>query len=155
MTQPHATPSRRPVEPATGAAPGERLHHHDERDHAVGWIAFAAIVLSLVGVLNAIYGIAAIATSDFYRAGTEHIVGDLATHGWLMLVIGVVQFIAAIGVLAFAQWARWVGVATASANGLVQLLVMPAAPFLALALLTMDVLVVYGLVAYGQRWRDT
>jgi hypothetical protein len=146
MTQPHATPSRRPVEPATGAAPGERLHHHDERDHAVGWIAFAAIVLSLVGVLNAIYGIAAIATSDFYRAGTEHIVGDLATHGWLML---------AIGVLAFAQWARWVGVATASANGLVQLLVMPAAPFLALALLTMDVLVVYGLVAYGQRWRDT
>jgi len=154
MTQPHATRSRRPVEPATAAAPGERFDD-GERDHAVGWIAFAAIVLSLVGVLNAIYGIAAIAASDFYATDTHYVVGNLDAHGWLMLVVGVVQFGAAIGVLAYAQWARWVGVASAAANGMVQLLVMPAAPFLALTLLAMDVLVVYGLVAYGQRWRAT
>ena len=154
MTQTHATRFRRPVEPATAAEPGEGFRH-DDSDRAVGWIVFAAIVLALVGGLNGIYGTAAIASSHFYVADREYVVGNLETYGWLMLLIGVVQFFAAMGVLAFAQWARWVGVASAAANGIVQLLVMPAAPFLALTLLAMDVLVVYGLVAYGGRWRAT
>jgi hypothetical protein len=152
MTQPQVTRSRRPFEPATAAGPGEGLHH-DDSDHAVGWLVFAAIVLALVGVLNGIYGTAAIASSDFYAKDTQYVVGDLETYGWLMLLVGVVQFCASLGVLAFAQWARWVGVASAGANGIIQLLVMPAAPFLALGLFVVDVLVVYGLVAYGWRAR--
>ena len=154
MTQPHATRFQRPVEPATAAERGEALHR-DESDHAVGWIVFAAIVLALVGGLNGVYGTAAIATSGFYAGDAEYVVGNLETHGWLMLLTGVVQFFAAMGVLALAQWARWVGVASAAANGIVQLLVMPAAPFLTLTVFAMDVLVVYGLVAYGGRWRAT
>jgi hypothetical protein len=154
MTQPDATRFRRPVEPATAADPGEGVRR-DESGHAVGWLGFAAIVLALVGALNGIYGTAAIASSNFYVTNADYVLGDLETYGWLMLLIGVVQFCAAMGVLAFAHWARWVGVASAAANGIVQLLVMPAAPFLALALLAMDVLVVYGLVAYGARWRAT
>ena len=154
MTQPHATRSPRPVEPATQAGPGEGSRH-DEADRAVGWMVFAAIVLGLVGVLSGIYGIAAIASSDFYVTDTQYVLGNLETYGWAMLVVGVVQFCASLGVLAFAQWARWLGVASAAVNAIVQLLVMPAAPFLAVALLTVDVLVVYGLIAYGQRWRGT
>lgn len=152
MSQPPATRSPRPVEPATATDSSARFHH-DESDHAVGWIVFASIVLSLVGLLNGIYGIAAIAGSRVYVRGADYVLGDLGTYGWLMVVIGVVQIGAALGLLAFAQWARWVGAASASANAIVQLLVMPAAPFLAIALLTVDILVVYGLVAYGQRWR--
>jgi hypothetical protein len=154
MTQPHATRSARPAEPATQAGPRERFGH-DESDHAVGWVVFAAIVLAFVGTLNVIYGIGAIATSGFYVRDTQYVLGDLETYGWVMLVVGAVQFCAALGLLAFAQWARWLGVASAAVNAIVQLLVMPAAPFLALALLAVDVLVVYGLIAYGQRWRGT
>lgn len=154
MTQPQVTRSPPSFAPATAAGSDEGFHH-DEYDHAVGWLVFAAIVLALVGVLNGIYGIAAIATSSFYAQDARYVFGNLETHGWLMLLIGVVQFCASLGVLAFAQWARWVGVASVGANAIVQLLVMPAAPFLALALLAMDVLVIYGLVAYGGRWRPT
>jgi hypothetical protein len=154
MTQPHATRSRRPVEPASADVPGERLRDYEsEAEHAVGWIVFAAIVLALLGVLNGIYGIAAIAGSDVYVHDAKYVLGSLEMYGWLMLAIGVVQVCASLAVLAFVQWARWVGAASAAANALVQLLVMPAAPVAALILFATDVLVVYGLVAYGQRWR--
>ena len=152
MTQPHETRSGRSVELAIPRAPRER-HHDDEADHAVGWIVFAAIALSLLGVLNCIYGTAAIVSSGFYPKGTHYVVGDVKAFGWLLLLTGVVQCCASVGLLAFAQWARWAGVAAAVANGFVQLLVMPAAPFLMLALLAIDVLVVYGLVTYGHRWQ--
>jgi hypothetical protein len=154
MTQPNATRARRPVEPPTAADPKPAVGH-DEARHAVGWIAFSALLLALVGALNGIYGTAAIATSDFYVKDAQYVLGNLAAHGWVMLVIGVVQFCAAVGILAFAPWARWVGVASAAVNAIVQMLVMPAAPFLAGTLLAMDVLIVYGLVTYGDRWRET
>jgi hypothetical protein len=70
-----------------------------------------------------------------------------------MLVLGAVQFAAALGILAFSSWGRWVGVFSAGVNAIIQLAVMPAAPFLALAILAVDVLVIYGLIAYGGRWR--
>jgi hypothetical protein len=154
MTQPHATRSERPVERAASDRPGAR-HRHDESDRAVGWIVFAAVALALLGLLNGIYGTAAIVNSRFYVRGAEYVVGDLETFGWLMLVIGIVQCGASVGLLAFVQWARWAGVAAAVANGVVLLLVMPAAPFLMAALLAIDLLVAYGLVAYGQRWHET
>jgi hypothetical protein len=154
MTQPHETRSGRPVEFAIARPARERLRD-DEAEHAVGWIVFAAVVLALLGVLNGIYGTAAIVSSGFYPRGTHYVVGDVKTFGWLLLLTGVAQCWASMGLLAFAQWARWAGVATAVANGFVQLLVMPAAPFLMLALLAIDVLVVYGLVAYGDRWQAT
>ena len=46
---------------------------------------------------------------------------------------------------------RWVGVGIASVNAIVQSLFIPAYPFWSLTLLTLDILVIYGLVAYGKR----
>jgi hypothetical protein len=152
MTQPHATPTAGPADPA---AVGRRAAGARGEEPGVGWLVFAAIVLALVGVMNVIYGIAAIGSSSFYVQDAHYVAGDLNAYGWLLAAVGAIQFGAALGILAFAQWARWVGVAAASVNAIVQLLVMPAAPFLALALFTVDVLVVYGLVAYGGRWRST
>jgi hypothetical protein len=44
-----------------------------------------------------------------------------------------------------------VEIVTAGLNSIVQLLFLPAYPFLALALFTVDVLIIYGLIAYGGR----
>jgi hypothetical protein len=53
------------------------------------------------------------------------------------------------------QWrgARWVGVAIAALNAIAQLMFMPAYPLWALCLFTLDVLVIYGLIAHGARSR--
>jgi hypothetical protein len=145
MTEPYETAVR-------GATPRDRSLPEAER--GVGWMVFAAVMLATGGALNGIYGIAAIASSKFFVAGASYVIGDLKTLGWIAIALGAAEMAAALGILAFAQWARWLGAGAAAVNALVQLLIMPAAPFLALALLVMNVLVVYALVAYGNHWRD-
>jgi hypothetical protein len=46
---------------------------------------------------------------------------------------------------------RWIGVAIAAGNAILQLLFMPAYPFWSLCLFTLDILVIYGLIARGRR----
>jgi hypothetical protein len=48
---------------------------------------------------------------------------------------------------------RWVGVAIAALNAMVQLIAMPAYPVWSLCLIALDVLVIYGLIAHGSRSR--
>jgi len=116
-----------------------------------GWVTFAGVMIGLVGVLNVIYGIAAIDKSSFYVANARYVFGDLKTWGWVMLIVGAVQLCAAFGIFARVTWARWVGVASAAANMIVQLLLLPQYPLLSLAIFAIDVLVIYGLVAYARR----
>jgi hypothetical protein len=116
-----------------------------------GWVAFAAIMLVIVGVLNFIYGIAALDTANFYVNNAQYVISDLNTWGWVVMGIGAIQVVAAVSLLAGSHFGRWIGVFSAAGNAITQLLVLPGAPFLAISLLAIDVLVIYGLVAYGGR----
>ena len=120
-------------------------------DRGSGWVLFAGMMLAIVGTLNFIYGIAAIDNSKFYVKDAQFIISDLNTWGWFLLFVGAVQVVSALGIWARVAGARWVGILTAAGNAVIQLMVLPAYPFLALALFTLDILVIYGLLAYGSR----
>jgi hypothetical protein len=108
-------------------------------------------MLAIVGTLNVVYGIAAIDKAHVYGGDTTFVFGGLSTWGWFLLLVGLVQLGAAFGVWSGAQWARWVGVFAASVNGIMQLLFLPAFPLLSLSLFAVDILVIYGLIQYGDR----
>ena len=116
-----------------------------------GWVLFAGIMLSIVGTLNVIYGIAAIDNSSFYAANAEYVITDLQTFGWFLLVIGTIQFVAAFGIWARSGWARWVGIISAGVNSILQMFLISGFPLLSVTLFAIDVLVIYGLLAYGKR----
>ena len=120
-----------------------------EETHGGGWVTFAGLMLGIVGTLNVIYGIGAIDDANVYAGNTQYVFGDLNMWGWFLLILGAVQFVAAFGIWNRAEWARWVGVASATGNMVLQLLFLPAFPFLSLTLLAMDLLVIYGLIQYG------
>jgi len=122
-----------------------------EGSHGEGWVIFAGIIIMIAGTLNFIYGIAAIANSHFYVANTRYVVGDLKAWGWAVMLLGVLQFCVALGIWVRAGWARWTGVLIAALNAIAQLLFIAAYPLLSLAIIVLDVLVIYGLVAYGDR----
>jgi Short repeat of unknown function (DUF308) len=124
---------------------------YEDEPAGSGWVAFAGVMIAIVGVLNIIYGIAAISNSRFFVHETTYILSDLNTWGWVLLITGIIQFCAAIAIFGRAQWARWVGVLTASVNAIIQLVFIPAYPFGSLAMFALDILVIYGLVAYGGR----
>ena len=116
-----------------------------------GWVVFAAVLILLAATLNVIYGIAAIGNSQFYVSDTHFVISNLKTWGWVVLAFGVIQYCAALGILVQASWARWTGVAVAGVNAVIQLVFLPAAPFLSLSVFALDLLVIYGLIAYGGR----
>ena len=68
-----------------------------------------------------------------------------------MLIIGVIEWGVGIAVFIKSQFARWVGVAILSLNAIVQLMLIPAYPFWSLSIFAVDILAIFGLVAYGGR----
>lgn len=122
-----------------------------DAERGSGWATFAGVMLLLLGVMNVIYGIAAISNSTFYVADAKYILSDLNTYGWVALVIGVVQLLVGVGVFARVQFARWLGVLFASLNLIAQLMWISASPLAALVFVAIDVLVIYALVAHGHK----
>jgi len=114
-----------------------------------GWVTFAALMLGLAGLFNFIAGIAAVANSKVFVNDAAFIFSDLNTWGWIVLVLGVVQVLAAMALLSGSEFARWFGIATAGANAIGQLLFVQAYPFWSLALFAMDILIIYGLAMYA------
>ena len=133
------------IEPASGAG-----GWYAER-RGYGLVLFASVMLVIVGCFNLIYGIAAIANSHVFTANAHYVFGNLRTWGWITLIIGVLQLLAAAGVLAGNQLARWFGVAVLGLSAIDQMFFIPAYPFWSLVIIAVDVVALYGLCAYGSR----
>jgi hypothetical protein len=119
-----------------------------------GWIVFAGTMLMLVGILNVVYGIAAIDNANFFVNGANYVISDLNTWGWVVLITGAVQMLTAFGVWARNTFATWLGIAFVGINAIGQLLMLPAYPFLAISLFAVDVLIIYGLAVHGGRRQE-
>jgi len=123
----------------------------EEKEKGSGWLLFASIMLMMVGVFNVIWGIAAVAKSTVFVADTRLVFGSLNSWGWIYLILGVIEICAGFGVLSKAQWARWFGIVVGSIAAIMAFFSIWAYPGWALLIITLDVLVVYGLAAYGGR----
>src|SRR4051812_14787015 len=93
-----------------------------EEPRGYGWLIFAGTMLAIVGTLNFIYGIAAISNSKFYARDVTYVISNLNTWGWFLLFVGGLQFAAALSIFGQAAWGRWVGIATAGVNAILQML---------------------------------
>ncbi len=121
----------------------------DTASRASGWIGFAAITLGLAGGWNVFDGILAIARSKVYVANATYVFSDLRTWGWIVLIVGVLEVLASFALLGGSSVARWFGIGAAGINSIVNLMFVPAAPFWAIAIFTLDMLVIYALAVYG------
>jgi hypothetical protein len=133
----------------TNSATGTGGRHAE--GHGYGLVLFASVLLVMVGFFNLIYGIAAIANSHVFTANAHYVFGSLRTWGWITLIIGAVQVLAAGGVLAGNQLARWFAVAVVGLSAIDQMFFIPAYPFWSLMIIAVDVVALYGLCAYGSR----
>jgi uncharacterized membrane protein HdeD (DUF308 family) len=115
-----------------------------------GWVGFAGVMILLAGILNFVYGIAAIDGSSFFTDEGRYVIfDDLNTWGWILLVIGVLQVIGAFSIWNRNIYGRIIGVVTASVSVLAILFTVNAYPFAAFMVFIIDLLVIYGLMAHG------
>ena len=131
----------------TGAGPARADAHVD---HASGycWIVFAGTMLMLVGVLNVIYGIAAIDDSTFFVNDAKYVISDLNTWGWVVLVTGALQLLSGFGIWVATRSRRGPG-SRSPRNCIGVLLMLLVYPLLSISLFAVDVLIVYGLLVHG------
>ena len=113
-------------------------------------IVLAGTFLILGGVLNVIYGIAAISNSRFFLNETKYIISDLKTWGWIVLIIGILELFAAFSLLSGKTFGRWVGLIVGSLNAISALLSIPAYPLWSLAIFALSLWIIYGLAVYWE-----
>ena len=119
-----------------------------EKTHS-GWVTFAGVMLFIGGVLNTIYGIAAIADSSFFIQDQKYILSNLNTWGWVTVVLGVLQLFAAFSLWSGGLYGRFVAILAASLSAVASLLSIPAYPFWSLAIFAIDIIVIYQVAMYG------
>ena len=142
--------SSSPYTPVDGGR-GQLDYSYYDDEAGYGLVTFAGVMLMIVGVLNTIYGIAAIDDANVFVNDARYVFGDLNTWGWFLLALGILQLFAAFAIWRGASWGRWFGVGCASVNAILQTMWIPAYPILAMTILALDVAVIYGLLAYGSR----
>jgi hypothetical protein len=84
--------------PATTPAAGRGGRYAERQPH--GLVLFAAVLLVVLGFFNLIDGISAVARSHVFIANAHFVFGDLKAWGWVALILGALQLLAAAGVLA-------------------------------------------------------
>ena len=133
----------------TATEAGRGTHRRLGEGH--GLITFASVLLVILGCFNLIYGIAAIAHSHVFVANAHYVFGGLRTWGWITLILGALQLLAAAGIVAGNQLARWFAVAVLGLNAIDQMFFLPAYPLWSLVIIAVDVVALYALCAYGSR----
>jgi hypothetical protein len=116
-----------------------------------GWAWFTGGLMGLVGLFQIITGIVALAGSGYYTVPTRNLVVDASysTWGWVHLVLGIVALVTGGG-LAFGNTvARVVGVVLAALSAVVNLAFIPASPFAATLIISLDVFLIYAITVHG------
>jgi hypothetical protein len=116
-----------------------------------GRALFVGILLLVAGVLNLIYGIAAVGNATFFTADTQYVFSGLHTWGWITIILGVIQLTAALSLFAGGAYGRVVGVVAASLGAVGALLDIGGAhPWWALGVFAICVICIHGLVVLDE-----
>jgi hypothetical protein len=121
-----------------------------------GWIAFAGIMLILVGALDIVNGLWALDHKN--SAGpvaSQLMYANLETWGWIMLIWGILVVVAGFLVFSRSQFGRWIGILAASIAMIVNMTWIVAFPLASLTIVFLAALVLYALIVYGGRDQAT
>jgi hypothetical protein len=116
----------------------------------LGRAIFAAVLLMIGGILNIIWGIAAIGNSSFFVHNTHYIVSNLKGWGWITLIIGILEVCASVSLFAGGTYGRWFAIVMGSLAAIDALLNIPAYPFWSIAVFALSLWIIHGLLIYGE-----
>ncbi len=110
------------------------------------WIAFAGVMMLILGSLDVIWGLAAIVNDDVVVVGGHGaLIFDLTTWGWIQMILGVVVGLTGLGLITGNEVARVLGIFLLAINAVLQVVWFPAAPLWAFLMIILDVVIIYQL----------
>src|SRR5215217_2277798 len=122
---------------------------------AVGFILFAAVMMIMAGVFQALQGLVGIFENEFYVPTRNYLFQfDATTWGWTHLLVGLLVAFAGWGLLSGRTWARVAAITLAVLSAIANFLFIPYYPFWSLLLITLDIFVIWAIAAHGGGMRD-
>ena len=118
-----------------------------------GWVAFASAYLAIAGGMHVIWGIVALSNkSAFHEDGL--VWSKLDTWGWIAIVLGALQMVAALMIFARRFAGQWLGGVLAIAGVFLSFLAAGAYPILSVMALVANGLVLWAVTTHGDEFDD-
>ena len=119
------------------------------RNRATGLAMFAGVVMVLVGLLDILQGITAIAKDSIFVHTSNYVYAfDTTAWGWIHLCLGVLVFVVGLGVLRGNTAARIIGIFFVALSLISNFLYIPYYPFWAITLIALDLFVIWALSVF-------
>ena len=120
------------------------------REPVSGWatagLAFAAVLMMVVGIFQGIAGLAAIFENEFFVVTPNYVFeGDVTAWGWIHLILGIVVALAGFALFYGAAWARATGIVLAVLVAVANFFFIPYYPFWSILIIALAVWVIWSL----------
>lgn len=116
-----------------------------------GSAVFVGVLLLIAGVLDIIYGIAAVRDASFYTANTQFVFSSLHTWGWITIILGVILITGAFSLFAGGVYGQIIGIVAASLAAIGALLdVGGAHPWWSIGVFAICIVAIKGIFHLGQ-----
>jgi hypothetical protein len=117
---------------------------------AIGGISFAATMLLLIGVFQAIDGLVAILNDSFFVVTKNYTFDlDVTAWGWIHLILGILLVFAGWGIFTGKTWAGIAGITLAVLSAIANFFFIPYYPFWSILVIGLDVWVIWALTRPG------
>ena len=115
-----------------------------------GRVIFAAVLLTIAGMLNIIYGIGALDEANVFVGDSRLVFDDLNTYGWVLLILGLFQLTGGFSLASGHLYGRLIGITAGSFGALFALASVNAGnPWWSLGIFFLCIYVVYGIFVFG------
>jgi hypothetical protein len=127
----------------------------DTSGWAAGFTMFAAVIMIMAGVFQALQGLVGIFENEFYVPTRNYLFQfDATTWGWTHLLVGLLVAFAGWGLLSGRTWARVAAITLAVLSAIANFAFIPYYPFWSLLIITLDIFVIWAVAAHGGELRD-
>lgn len=120
-----------------------------------GWVFFAGYMMIIAGVFDIIAGFTALFEDTVFYVASSHLVAfDFTGWGWVHILLGIIMLAAGIALFGGKMWARAFAVILASLSAIANFAFIDAFPWWSLAIILLDVLVIYAVAVHGGELRE-
>ena len=115
---------------------------------------FAGVMMLIVGIFQALDGIAALVNDKVYVTTPNYIYAfDLTGWGWIHLLLGILVVVVGVAILQGQTWGRWIGIglvglSLASLSMIANFLFIPYYPIWSLVIIALEVAVIAALATH-------
>jgi hypothetical protein len=118
-----------------------------------GWVTFSGVLIAILGVFNLVWGYNALEKKELFNEAAL-VYSNLEFWGWFFIVVGALQILTAILLFTRSGFGAILAILGASVSAMIAFFALLANSDWALAILALDVIVLWSVVAHLDDFAD-